>query len=153
MPPSAPNDLWDRACRAASACPDLLSDLRKLYEDLDEELTTTPVACDRCGRCCNFRTFGHQLYMTPAEAALLFQRPSPHVDLARPGRCPYQQGTDCGARHRRTLGCRVFFCRAPETATAQIYEKYNLRIRQLHQRYCIPYAYVALDKLVQSISC
>ena len=153
MPQNAPDDLWDRAWRAASTCPGLLSDLKDLYDCLDADLAAMRVACDRCGRCCDFRAFGHRLYVTPAEATFLLQTPLPNPDLARLGRCPYQHGADCAARGRRTLGCRVFFCRAPEFATAEIYEKYHLRIGKLHQTHCVPYAYVPLNELMQFIFC
>ena len=153
MPQRAPDDHWDRAWRAAAACPDLLSDLKDLYDCLDAELAAAPVTCDRCGRCCNFRQFGHRLYVTPAEGALLLQGPSPNPALVRTGCCPYLCGARCAVRGRRTLGCRVFFCRAGESASAQVYEKYHLRIRELHQTHCVPYAYVEFDQLIQSILC
>jgi len=157
-----PNDKFAAAVRQASECAPLLAELADLYAAVDAELAELGVACDRCGRCCDFTRFGHRLYVTPAEAAMLGQAPRPdgagapagasgaasarpaEQDGAAGGRCPYLVGEVCRAREGRALGCRVFFCRAEQAATNALYERFHRRIQDLHAAHRVPYAYADL---------
>ena len=125
-------------CRRDEA---FLADLAEILRQADA--ATTSNTCRACGQCCHFEEFGHRLYVSTGELALLtaVEPPGP----CRPGRCPYQVGSRCTARQRRSLGCRVFFCdEAGGETSAELYEKHHGQIRRLHARSRMDYHYVEL---------
>src|SRR3990167_882069 len=42
-------------------------ELRKIYKDLDKELSTLAPPCRSCGECCHFDEYGHKLYVSDIE--------------------------------------------------------------------------------------
>lgn len=126
--------------------PQLLDMLAGVYARLEAELAGRP-ACLRCGRCCDFAAFGHRLYVTALELALLARHPWPagsgEAALAA-GRCPYQLNGQCSAHERRTLGCRVFFCQGRPADEQALYERYHAELRALHDSSGVPYSYTEL---------
>ena len=150
MKKTAPTDLLAAAVKAAGQG-QLLDELAGLYARLEGELAANPVRCNRCGRCCDFAAFGHRLYVTPIELALLVKEPAP--DGSTPAlRCPYQLEGQCSAHNRRTLGCRVFFCGAPREREQALYEPYHAQLRALHGQSGVPYLYVELTDALSRIA-
>ena len=45
----------------------LWTELEGIYTDLDRELAALRPLCQRSGRCCRFKDFGHQLWTTGVE--------------------------------------------------------------------------------------
>jgi hypothetical protein len=120
-----------------------LAGIAAVLSDADAAVAEKSPTCRACGQCCRFEEFGHRLYVSTGELALLSaSRPR---RVCRPGRCPYQVGSRCTARRRRGLGCRVFFCDpAAKEWSAALYEELHRRIRRLHARARLPYRYVEL---------
>jgi hypothetical protein len=120
---------------------DVWSELEGIYRDLDQELALLRPLCQRSGRCCKFKEFGHQLWTTAVELDYLVAReglpPSGSGEA-----CPYLKDGLCGVRDHRMLGCRIYFC-DPGYADAMgpLYEKYHARIKELHRRHGLPYEY------------
>ncbi len=137
------------AVHAARACPELLAALAELYAQLDAELATAAPQCRMCGKCCDFQAFGHRLYVSTAELALLTGQPTPAPSADDAPVCPYQQASQCAARAGRTLGCRAFFC---EVDDSDLYERFHERIRALHDECGVPYVYVELGRAIASLS-
>lgn len=122
---------------------DFIASLLGVYERVDTAIATRDAACMGGGACCKFDAFGHRLYISAGELAVLTESPPP--EPVRRGHCPYQVGPRCTARQRRPLGCRVFFCDpAAEDWSTVEYERFHAEIRGLHERHCLPYAYVEL---------
>ena len=142
--PSADNtrDVSDAAIRCARDG-EFLASLLGVYERVDAAVAAHEVACMGGGACCKFDAFGHRLYVSAGELAMLAESPPPGP--VRDGHCPYQVGPRCTARRRRPLGCRVFFCdpQAEEWSTVE-YERFHADIRDLHDHHGLPYAYVEL---------
>ncbi|MDP6635038.1 MAG: hypothetical protein QGG42_09085 [Phycisphaerae bacterium] len=133
------------AVRQCQQAPAFLQAILDVYKDIDRTDRQRQAVCMGGGACCRFDLFDHRLYATLGELALLGRtQPADPSRLTR-NRCPYQQGPRCLARENRPLGCRVFFCREePDTLNDGIYEESHRRIRQLHERHNLPYAYVEL---------
>jgi len=53
----------------------MLAELRKLYEEVQRRTAQSGLRCLGGGGCCKFDLAGHRLYLTPAELALLIERP------------------------------------------------------------------------------
>lgn len=116
--------------------------LRRIYQVADRAAAGWGEVCLGGGACCKFDLADHRLYLTTIELALLTARPSSDISRAARRRCPYQKGPSCAARDRRPLGCRTFFCSPDQKdSLGRLGERLHRRIRILHQRHCIPYAY------------
>lgn len=86
--------------------------LHGLYRELDAEIARHAPVCVVSGRCCRFEEYGHTLFLSAPELALLLaEAPPPSRPLDEGRTCPWQdrQGR-CNARDARPLGCRVYFC-------------------------------------------
>ena len=152
MKKNAPDDLRIAVARAAGQR-DLLDELAALYVRLDRQIEGPNEPCDRCGRCCDFAAFGHRLYVTPIELALLAQDPPPPCPSHGAQQCPYQINGQCAAHGQRALGCRVFFCRSPADRQQALYEPYHAELGALHERSGVPYLYAELTQALARIGC
>jgi hypothetical protein len=122
---------------------ELWKELEGLYADLDGELAVLRPLCQRSGRCCRFKEFGHQLWTTAVELDYLVDREGlPAPQSGGGGVCPYLKDGLCGVRDHRMLGCRIYFCDAAYAdAMGPLYEKYHARMKELHRRHGVPYEY------------
>ncbi len=86
-------------------------ELEELYGKLAQELNGLELSCSACGKCCDFRKTGHELFATKLEVYYLADQGGiPKGDISD-DICPYLKRGKCSAHGVRTLGCRVFFCR------------------------------------------
>jgi len=140
--PDEIREVSDAVARCADEA-EFVASLRTVYERVDAAVAAHDASCMGGGACCKFEAFGHRLYVSAGELAVLTQSPPPTP--VRAGRCPYQVGPRYTARRRRPLGCRVFFC-DPGAAdwSTRAYEQFHAEIRDLHERHHLPYAYVEL---------
>lgn len=120
-----------------------LADLERLYAELDSELPRYRFTCAASGACCDFDAYGHRLYASTLEAEWFFR----HAPAGRanddPRHCP-AWGADrlCKARTGRMLGCRTYFCGPyPAGLPQDVHEPFHARVKALHERHGIPYAY------------
>ncbi len=153
----------------ASANPALLAELDAFFGQLDQRIADHQPVCRNRGACCKFDAFGHKLYVTTLELAyfrarhadrLLEQDSRPaqnhqeaagfslRVSSAGEGAsgaeqsCPYQQNGLCTTREGRPIGCRVFFCEsADEGWQSELTEWALARLREMHERFDVPYVY------------
>ena len=133
-----------RAVELCAADAEFLAELERILDRAEAAAREQGFECRACGQCCQFERFGHRLYVTAGEAALLLKgQPQANADgEAEAGQCPHQVAGQCSAREARTLGCRLFFCdpRA-ERWFGEVYEEFHAQIRDLHARAHLPYIY------------
>jgi len=114
----------------------VVSLLPGLYEELAGEISAAAPVCDLSGRCCRFREYGHTLFLSRAEAQLLFRQPFAADAPIDDSGCPYQVGTLCTARERRPLGCRVYYCDPGYVGVGEeLSERYLKRLKDLHDEH------------------
>ena len=82
----------------------------ELYAEVDAAVQAAGPKCDASGRCCQFKEWGHVLYLSALEAEVLLERAPPYTKPVSPDFCPFQKEKLCTAREPRPLGCRIFFC-------------------------------------------
>ena len=132
----------------ASIDPDAVrAQLTQLYDDLDAEVAAQGPVCLVSGRCCRFEEYGHTLFITAVEAALLVaDAPNPPRPPDDGSTCPWQDRAGrCTARGARPLGCRVYFCDpAYEGKAEALTETYLGRLRRLVEAQGLPWAYAPL---------
>ena len=120
-----------------------------VYEELDAEVSRLAPACLVSGRCCRFEEYGHTLFASAPEMALLLaDAPPPPRALDEGATCPWQDDRGrCSARGARPMGCRVYFCdpsyqaMAPEIAEAGI-----VRLKALVDELGLPWDYAPLHR-------
>ncbi len=173
MPTRAPSpdvdtDAWQGWSDAARH-PEVDEAIRSLYARLDADIAAHGPTCWQSGKCCNFGSYGHRLYVTALEVAWFVRQASvararslsetiqtdaalaltvlapAACDDPRPALsdvCPYQADRRCTVHAIRPLGCRVFFCQEGTQDWQQVlYEHYLNELRELHRRHDIAYRY------------
>ncbi len=120
-----------------------LEDLDRLYRELEAELPRYGFTCAASGRCCDFDAYGHRLYVTTLEAERFFRRAPEARANEDPRLCPaFGKDRLCHARDARMLGCRTYHCGPyPVRPPDDVYERYLARLKAIHDRHRIPYAY------------
>lgn len=151
---------WLRRARE----PLVAAELEAIYAEVAREISERGPACWASGRCCNFEKAGHRLYTTGLEAAYTVARLgagtpvrvllAPDVERARAvGGCPFQEGNLCGVHGVRPLGCRVYFCdRSAQQWQYDLTERGMARMRELHDRHGIVYAYAEWRALLEAMA-
>jgi hypothetical protein len=110
------------------------SALFEIYSGLDAEIAAIGPRCEASGRCCRFAEYGHTLFLSALEAEVLFEPGIPPGARLSEASCPYQVGGLCGARERRPLGCRSYFCDpAFAGAMPEISERWTQALKALHE--------------------
>lgn len=123
-----------------------------LYAALDEAVAERAPVCRLSGRCCRFAEYGHTLFVSAAEAALLVaDAPAPARALDDGESCPWQDAAGrCTARNARPLGCRVYFCDpAFEPHAPELSEEYIGHLKRLTEKFDLPWDYVPLHQHLQ----
>jgi len=148
-----------RAWRDAALTPAVDASLRDLLERLDREVRDKGPTCWSSGKCCQFESYGHRLYVTGLEIAWFLAQPTPEtpevpseivggLPILTPssggeGGCPYQVAKRCTAHAIRPTGCRVFFCQQGTSDWQQdLYERYLASLRALHEQHQVTYRYM-----------
>ena len=123
-----------------------LSALNDLYDEVEAEIHACAPICEISGRCCRFREYGHDLFVSILERDHWLRSGEPAVAANdwRPGEnCPWQSPTGlCTARKGRPLGCRVYFC-DPKFAEAmpEITERAITRLKRITLQAGLPWDY------------
>lgn len=121
----------------------LYSELGRIYQLLEKELTQLNPGCNQCGTCCNFSTFDHVLYASSVEVNFIMRNVEvPDFNVAD-NVCPFLKDNQCSIRDFRTLGCRVFYCNPHyKEVLNDVYEKYYQKIKDLREKYTIQWRYL-----------
>ena len=144
--------------------PSVRAALQGVYDMASREIGARGPACWASGRCCNFESAGHRLYVTGLEAAFVLANrdafelrdgSDPHAHPARSvlslqqlsdaraaGGCPFQRANLCGVHLIKPLGCRVYFCdRSAQQWQHDLSERLIGAIRAIHDEHAIVYRY------------
>ena len=160
---SSESEAW-AAWHDAAADPAVDAALRGLYAELDAAVAARGPTCWTSGKCCDFGSYGHRLYVTALEIAWFLGQADVNATTQAGGTstvgtltlrlpqlsskdgddvCPYQVDKLCTTHTIRPLGCRVFFCqRGTEDWQQDLYESFLDRLRVLHDDHGIAYRYL-----------
>lgn len=119
--------------------------LEQIYTWLDEAISDKNVGCNACGRCCDFKAFGHSLFVTSAELIYLTEKLETEKLKPMPAeRCPYQVDDKCSIYNYRFCGCRIFACKGDEDFQTQLSEHISQKLKALCDELNISYRYTNL---------
>ena len=125
--------------------PELHHAILELYRQADQDIAAAGPVCEASGRCCRFKEFGHRLYISNLEAAVLLAGAPPYEKPVSADFCPFQKDNLCTAREPRPLGCRVYFCDPTCQQTShEITEKYLHRLKELAIAHGLDWLYAPL---------
>ena len=121
----------------------IANEVAAIYSQLNEQIKEFSADCSACGKCCDFASFGHKLFVSSPEMVYL----SRNVDI-KPmtgTRCPYQADSKCTIHHHRFAACRIFFCRADEVLQSELSEQTLKKFKSLCRESNLPYRYTDLS--------
>src|SRR5262245_37219394 len=124
---------------------DLRSRVQAIYEEAEKEIAAAGPVCVASGRCCRFKEYGHTLFVSNLEAAVLLDGAPAYERPVTAEFCPFQRDKLCDARAHRPLGCRVYYCDPTyqETGNA-ITEKYLRELKHLASQLDVEWQYAPL---------
>ncbi len=116
-----------------------------LYAEVDAEIARIGPKCDASGRCCRFKEYGHTLFISQLEAAVLLESAPPFEQPVSDESCPFQKEDLCTARQPRPLGCRIYFCDPSYQETSfAITETYLRQLKKLAEEFETGWRYAPL---------
>jgi hypothetical protein len=128
----------------------ICNEVAQIYSWLDENIKTLDSQCLACGKCCNFDSFGHKLFITTPELLYFLKnvRPIRKTCPPKPRRrrmlgqsCPYLEDGKCTVRDFRFAGCRIFFCKSDTEKQNQLSETAVGKFKSLCDKFNFPYCY------------
>lgn len=123
-------------------------EVREVYAWADTQVAAQAPSCQVSGRCCRFREFGHNLFLSHLEARILLDGapfPLPDGEQYDDTGCPFQVNGRCEARQARPLACRVYFCDpAFQEAMPAILEEALARLKSIADRHGLDWCYSPL---------
>ncbi len=126
----------------------LLQKVDEIYNWLDLQISShsnLAGICDACGRCCNFESFDHRLFVTTPEVMYLSTKlGGKDIKSMTTNQCPYQTEGKCTIYKFRFAGCRIFCCKADKDFQSSLSESAIKKFKLLCTEFQIPYHYTDL---------
>ncbi len=130
----------------------LLKKVQSLYKEVEQKIAKAENLagmCKACGKCCDFESFGHKLYVSSPELIYFADKLRARgikLKTMKTGICPYNVKGKCTAHEERFLGCRIFCCDGDEDFQSDLTE-YSLKIiKSICEEEEIPYQYMNLSQ-------
>jgi len=124
----------------------------KIYKLIQATLDTLPHLagkCNACGKCCNFESYDHRLYITPPEIQYLaFHIGDENIRKMNNGACPYNEKGKCAVYNYRFASCRIFCCNGDKEFQSRLTESTIAALKQLCVKFELPYSYRQLSEVL-----
>jgi Fe-S-cluster containining protein len=132
---------------------EIIARVGEIYKWLDEQLDEQNASCEACGKCCDFESFGHRLFITTPEMIFFAAKIGPgNIKKMTGGRCPYQTDDKCTVYPYRFAGCQIFSCKGSADFQSELTEESLNRFKSLCNEFQIPYRYVDLPTALQNFT-
>ena len=129
--------------------PEPIKKVEALYNKLHEMLNANPESagnCAACGRCCDFKTYDHLLYITDAELIYLAHHIGrENILTMKNGVCPYRKENKCTVHEYRFAGCRIFCCNGNYEFQSNVTESILAELKKLCDEMNMDYHYRQLS--------
>ena len=112
-----------------------------IYQWLDDQLGQDD-KCQACGKCCDFESFGHKLFVTSPEMIYLASKLTEPLKPMIKEKCPYNQPNGkCQIYQYRFVGCRIFNCKTDTDLQNQLSEEAINKLKSICTNFQVPYRY------------
>ena len=134
----------------------LLKKVAEIYNWLDSQVhhhSELAGVCDACGKCCDFESFDHHLFVTPPE--LIYLAANLGAEKQKPmitSRCPYNVAGKCTIYEYRFAGCRIFCCKVDTDFQSRLSESALKKFKSICTEFRIPYRYTDLATALNSFA-
>ena len=147
----------------------IIARVSEIYKWIEaQQLANKDIAgyCDACGKCCDFESYDHRLYVTTPEIIYFVEKLGlANIRQMAGGRCCYQSavgsadgetspkgGVDgkCGVHAYRFSGCRIFCCKGETGFQSELTEAVIKKFKAICAELQIPYRYVELPVALKS---
>ncbi len=130
---------------------EIIRRVEAIYKWLDEQISAhqdEAGKCEACGKCCDFDTFDHRLFVTTPEMIYFTEKiGSKNLKKMTTGRCSYQVEGKCTVYPFRFAGCRIFFCKGDSRFQSDLTEAVIKKFKALCDEFKIPYRYTEAGTL------
>jgi hypothetical protein len=126
----------------------LLREVAGIYSWIEQQLCINGELvgwCSACGKCCDFGTFEHRLFVTVPE--LMYLEANLGTENLKPmpaSQCPYNIDGKCSIYEWRFAGCRIFCCRTDSDFQSSLSEAALKKLKAICLEFEIPYRYTDL---------
>jgi hypothetical protein len=125
--------------------------VRELYREVNAAVAAAGPVCEASGRCCRFQEYGHVLFLSNLEAAVLLAEAPPYDKPVSPDFCPFQKDRLCTAREPRPLGCRIYHCDPSyQEIGNQITETFLKKLKALADAHGVEWRYAPLHHFLNN---
>jgi Fe-S-cluster containining protein len=127
-----------------------------IYKWLDEQIAACQMeagVCDACGKCCDFESFGHRLFVTTPEMIFFAEKiRSKNLKQMTKGKCSYRAGDKCTVYEHRFAGCRIFCCKGDARFQSDLTEAVIKKFKAVCDELKIPYRYMDLPTALKDFT-
>lgn len=118
----------------------------EVYDWIDSQINA---CCDACGKCCDFESYGHRLFVTSPEIIHFTEKLRPDDIKPMPtGRCPYNVNGKCSVYDYRFMGCRIFSCKGDGDLQSKLTEQALAKLKSICKEFNIDYKYTDLKTAI-----
>lgn len=132
----------------------LVKKVAEIYDWLDSQVEShkdLAGRCEACGRCCDFESFDHKLFVTGPELMYLsVNLQGENVKPMETSRCPYNVDGKCTIYVHRFAGCRIFCCKGNTDFQNSLSESALEKFKSLCNEFQIGYRYSELATALNS---
>ena len=129
----------------AAAHGEIVKRVSEVYEWIDRQILKgreLAGKCAACGECCDFKGFGHKLFVTSVEVLHFSAAHGGALKEMTGGRCPYNVGGKCASYESRFAGCRIYSCKGDADFQSGLTEEALKKFKSLCIEYDVPYRYM-----------
>jgi hypothetical protein len=121
----------------------------EIYQWIENELLASQAIageCSACGKCCDFESYGHKLFVTTPEMIYFVDKiGKENIKQMTKSRCPCQIEGKCTIHDIRFSGCRIFCCKGDTTFQSELTEAVIKKFKAVCAELEIPYRYIELS--------
>ncbi|MFA5238865.1 MAG: hypothetical protein WC476_04045 [Phycisphaerae bacterium] len=134
----------------------LINKVAEVYDWLDLQIKDhkdSAGECCACGKCCDFESFGHKLFVTSPEVMYLAEKlGAEKIKPMKTGICPYRLDDKCTIYEIRFSGCRIFSCKGDADFQSGLSEEVSKKFKEICEQFLIPYRYSDLATVLNELA-
>jgi hypothetical protein len=125
----------------------------EVYDWIDSQTGQTATQCDVCGKCCDFESYDHRLFVTSPELIYFTVKLQPDKIKPMPtGGCPYNLLGMCTVYSYRFGCCRIFCCKVDKDCQSKLTEEALEKFKSICEEFDLPYCYTDLRAALNNAS-